>query len=246
MPKLVALKDTWAKIEPIQSRHLVKKAKVRLEKGEELDYESRLDVGTHSRLLVQNNDKFAASDHWYVFDSDVEYLFDSTRVGLAVPYLSQMDNQVKPYGTCNVTCVAMCLQYYQHANSAMDVLNWMTSKGLDRHVHSHLRQALEHFGVPDKFGVSVPFDAMKEHLEKEKPVIYSGKFTRSGHIIVLKGFNETGFIVHDPYGEYFSRGYKRNTLRGFTKFGKDLHYSYNLISRVSYGGSKAGWAHLVG
>ncbi|HLO51488.1 MAG TPA: C39 family peptidase, partial [Kamptonema sp.] len=33
---------------------------------------------------------------------------------LNVPYLSQLDNENNPYGSCNVTCVAMCLGFLGH------------------------------------------------------------------------------------------------------------------------------------
>jgi len=45
------------------------------------------------------------------------------------------------------------------------------------------------------------------------------------------------FPVNDPWGEWFSWGYQNST-------GENLHYSYNLMNRVSYGASKTTWAHF--
>ncbi len=36
-------------------------------------------------------------------------------VKLNVPYLSQLDNINNPHGSCNVTCVAMCLSFFGKA-----------------------------------------------------------------------------------------------------------------------------------
>ena len=43
---------------------------------------------------------------------------------------------------------------------------------------------------------------------------------------MLIGFDDEGFIVHDPYGEWFPSGYPTDFS------GESLHYSYELIERT--------------
>ena len=61
-----------------------------------------------------------------------------------------------------------------------------------------------------------------------RPVIIHGYFTASGHIIVIRGYDASGFIVNDPYGEFFQSGYDNR------RSGAGLHYSYGLIARTCY------------
>ena len=247
MPKLLVTHDTVFKPEPIESKFLDKSTLFRPKKGDVLGYVSRIDIGSHSRVVLDN--PLGGRKIYYIFDDHVDYDFDNLgrSVCLDVPYFSQMDNKRNPYGSCNVTSVAMCLKFFGKidATNPDELLQFMSAKGWDRHVHDHLSRLIQSFGIENKFSVATTFDAMRDHLRANKPVIYSGRFTRSGHIIVLKGFNNNAFVVNDPYGEYYSRGYKRNIIGG-AHYGKDLAYSFNLLQKVSYSGSKRGWAHLVG
>jgi hypothetical protein len=70
------------------------------------------------------------------------------------------------------------------------------------------------------------FEDIEESIDANCPVIIHGYFTRSGHIIVIRGYNEGGFYVNDPYGEYFSNGYNTGVS------GENLHYSRALIANV--------------
>lgn len=165
-------------------------------------------------------------------------------VNLDIPYFSQLDNLHAPMGSCNVTSVAMCLSTYgvKPRNPAYqledELFDLVEKKGWDRHVHDHLSKIFQIYGIESSFDTETPWQLVKAHLAEGYPAIMSGQFTRSGHIIVLRGYNATGFFVNDPYGEYFRTGYRTNLT------GKNLHYSNQLLSSVSYGGSKSLWAHL--
>jgi hypothetical protein len=52
------------------------------------------------------------------------------------------------------------------------------------------------------------------------------------------GYDEFGFIVHDPYGEWFSSGYRTDLS------GSYLHYSYRLITRVCIPDGSF-WVHFI-
>lgn len=170
-----------------------------------------------------------------------------TKVRLTVPYLSQMDNELQPTGTCNVTCVAMCLKYYGIVGNGEgqleDQINrWLLTQGLDRHNHDNLRLVFAYHKIKDTFKVDGRVEQIKEHLAGNNPVIIAGFFTQAGHIIVAVGYDEHGLIVHDPYGEYFEEGYEVGDCRNGYGNGAYLHYSYGLINRLcNYSGI---WAHF--
>lgn len=165
---------------------------------------------------------------------------------LAVPFYPQLDNPRFPSGTCNVTSVAMVLAYFgtkpknPEEQLEMEVLRWMEDNGLDRHVHSDLTKAIQHYGYKDTFTTDATIEQIKKHLDLGFPCIVSGMFTPSGHIIVLTGYDSGGFWVNDPYGEWFSSGYEKEPI---ATRGKGLHYSFKLICNVS-GGDGSIWCHF--
>lgn len=169
-------------------------------------------------------------------------------VKIPVAYKSQMDNSNNPTGSCNVTSAAMCLEYYgiksPDDRQLEDVLyEWLQANGLSRHDSNHLKQAIEHFGCRDDFTTRASISEIKTAIYNGKPVIVHGYFTSFGHIVVLVGYNATGFIVHDPYGEWHSWGYDRNDAANQRK-GEAIVYSYGLIERTCLpdGGC---WAHFI-
>jgi hypothetical protein len=104
--------------------------------------------------------------------------------------------------------------------------------------HDKLVLLLKRYNVTSRFSTTTPFRAIKSNLDNGNPCIYSGRFTRGGHIIVIKGYNEEGFIVNDPWGEWTATGY-------LPRAGKDLVYSYGMLSRLSYSATNTGWCHLT-
>lgn len=166
----------------------------------------------------------------------------SLYVNIDIPHLSQRDNQNVPGGTCNITCVAMCLMYYgimplSNQQLEDELFKVVARNGWDRHVHDDLAKLFRAYDIDSRFTTEATWESVKEHLRGGNPVIISGKFTKSGHIVVLRGFDETGFYVNDPWGEWFGSGYQNRS-------GENLHYSYDLCNTVSYGGKKSTWAHF--
>jgi len=163
-------------------------------------------------------------------------------VNLNVPYLSQRDNEYRPSGTCNVTSVAMCLKYFGIQQTKKPQLEdelflKLQKHGWRRHYHDDLNKLFHLYGVDNTFYTECPWKRIKKHLAKGNPVIYSGRFTQYGHIIVIRGYDHKGWWVNDPWGEYFASGYQN-------KSGANLHYSYGLLERLSYSGKNHTWAHL--
>jgi uncharacterized protein YvpB len=173
-------------------------------------------------------------------------------ITLNVPYASQLDNKYNPYGTCNITSVAMCLRYFGIVGDGSEsqledqLYDKCDQLGLDRHDPYELKKLIETFygkRVQDDFKPNGTLEDIKVALNKDQPCIVHGYFTRSGHVIVIKGYDEKGFIVNDPYGEYYATGYDTSVS------GEGLHYSYDLIAGVCSPESKYNptdiWLHRI-
>ena len=151
---------------------------------------------------------------------------------LTVPYFSQLDNKNNPYGSCNVTAIAMCLAYFgKKSNIPQEQLEdelyrYMERKGLDRHLPEDLATLVSAYGLRDDFRRDGTIEQAQIHLRSGNPCAIHGYFTQYGHIATLVGCDDTGFLVHDPYGEYWESGYDRNVSGAY------LHYSYGMIERL--------------
>lgn len=170
-------------------------------------------------------------------------------VQLAVPYLSQVDNSQNPFGSCNVTSIAMCLKYLgiQQTNSSKqfedELQDWLEARGLDRHEPNALAQAVAGYGCQDNFSTSATLDQVKQWLAQGNPCVTHGYFTSSGHIVAIVGYNNQGLIVHDPYGKWTEGGYDRNDDSHPEK-GKAVIYDYAMIQRTCMTDGQF-WVHFI-
>lgn len=150
---------------------------------------------------------------------------------LDVPYFSQLDNKLNPSGACNVTSCAMAAYYKGvrgDGNGQLEdqMYRRCEQRGWSRHNPVGLKLLLESYGLTDDLRYNGTFADIRSAIDNGKPVIVHGYFTRFGHIVLLRGYDNTGFYVNDPNGEYFSWGY--DTLVS----GENLHYSKELIART--------------
>lgn len=176
------------------------------------------------------------------------------------PYYPQRDNEYNPHGTCNVTCLAMVLSYHnvrpQRSETQLEdelylrlqepdaqaefVRSYpsLAKKGYKpRHVHGMLRWLAQQYGFYARFDSNVLRGQMEEWGTEHGPMILSGKFTGSGHIVTLVGQTICNdFIVHDPYGDWntayrshqgayriYNREAMERVLSGDSKFAKRCH-----------------------
>ncbi|AKG19962.1 C39 family peptidase [Calothrix sp. 336/3] len=256
--KLITTSNTIFKQSVLAISELAENEKIDIAAKTEFEVIAYLEMGDHLKFtlktgfLTGRNTWVADINHIELIDDDGlkiigEYKLGDklpAKVNLPVPYFSQLNNQFQPTKTCNVTCVAMCLYYFGIRPKNRDrqledeLFQFVESKGWDKYVHEHLRKLFIEYGVFNVFKTEATWEEVKVHLANKKPVIISGQFTRSGHIIVLRGYDETGFWVNDPYGEFFHSGYRTDLT------GENLHYSYKLVSSKSYSGSEKTWAHF--
>jgi hypothetical protein len=161
---------------------------------------------------------------------------------LKVPYRTQRDNAHDPLGTCNVTTLAMGLlcfgvrardprqqledELYEllHSDEATDYYRSSSPELFKRkvpahEVHDNLAWAARKHGVPASFSGHRSRAELDGELSGGRPVLLSGAFTGSGHIVLLIGSTRDGdLIVHDPYGDWT------------TKY-KDLHGEARIYER---------------
>jgi ABC-type bacteriocin/lantibiotic exporter with double-glycine peptidase domain len=136
------------------------------------------------------------------------------------PLFGQLDNKFDPYGSCNVTCIAMCLYYFGirgDGNGQLeDQINLaLKRKGLSRHNPYHLQQIANEYGarlkppIVDVFAEDAILNDIKLNIDAAFPCVVHGYFTRSGHIVCVTGYDDSTnqVRIHDPYGEWWPNGY---------------------------------------
>lgn len=145
-------------------------------------------------------------------------------------YRSQRDNVHAPSSTCNVTSYAMVLNsmlsvadppgkqledaLYELITSpegeayAKRNFPWAVGKVALWTVHGMLVWAAAEYKVKAVFSTNRTWSQIARELRHGGPVVLSGRFTASGHIVVLSGLaDDRTFIVEDPWGDW-NRGYR--------------------------------------
>lgn len=150
---------------------------------------------------------------------------------LKVPYYSQLNNAHDPYGSCNVTSLAMCLAYLQIPHpSYLQFEDYLyqraVNRGWNRFTPEGLRNLAESFPeVQDDLTREGKLQDIRDAIDQDQPCIVHGFFTEPGHIVVICGYTDQGFIVNDPYGEPRGlQGYNTNAS------GRLLHFSSGLVA----------------
>ena len=161
---------------------------------------------------------------------------------LNVPYFSQMSNQFNPVGSSQVTAIAMALNYHgiqpQHGNTLADELyQWFTANEKDIHDSHALARMCHAYGFDGGFSNERTWVEITAEIDAERPVIVSGWFTPSGHIVCIIGYDCESYIVHDPAGTYSENGYMRGERDGIA-----VHYSYELMQRLC---EPEIWSHFI-
>jgi hypothetical protein len=192
-----------------------------------------------------NTEKWRTAYHVSGLGPDYFKLPASTNIDLRVPYLSQRDNELRPLGTCNVTCYAMALSYLGAKRRARDsqrqfedeLFKFLERNGRDRHVHDDLAWMGRQYGVDASFSTRRTWAQVTAELQAGNPVVVSTKLTSSGHIILIRGRNEQGFIVNDPFGNALAKYKDRN--------GNGLVYPFKLMEDKVRGDKPFLWGHFL-
>jgi uncharacterized protein YvpB len=267
---LEALQTTAIKLRPQGADDLAENEKWTLHAGEKLELVGFATERKHTRIVLSQ--EVQGSSAWYVFSEHVKIFGGGDEfimpppppdekpaivtpakpgaVKLNIPYKSQLNNEINPHGACNVTSMAMCLEFLQiprHSSAGQfedELYKYMENKGWSRHSPYGLARMVQDYGAQDAFNSHATVAEVKAWLSAGKPAVTHGFFTDFGHIVVLAGYDDNGFIVHDPNGEWDASGYIRNSSANNHDQGKFQHYSYALIERTCQTDGQF-WVHFI-
>jgi uncharacterized protein YvpB len=251
-PLLTTLRDTIFKSKPLASSQLQDSEKQSIPAGKEFEILAFAPTRGHIRVALRN-ESFKGSGVWYVFGGHAQITLDGVllypkpnppTVRLGIPYRSQIDNFNNPTGSCNVTSLAMCLDFLrvprrtQTGQYEDELYEYAIAQGYSRWDPYDLAKIVKDYGAQDFFTENASIDDVQDWLASGNPAVIHGYFTSFGHIIVAAGYDSEGFFLHDPYGEWFPSGYDTSLSGAY------LHYSYRLIRRVCMADGNF-WVHFI-
>lgn len=172
---------------------------------------------------------------------------------LDVPYFSQRDNVTSGRDNWTRTCFSSScamLAKYLRPNSIKgddDYIKRRQKFGDSTNAAAQVA-CLKSLGINARYVQNLNNLKLKEQIDRGKPVpcgiLHHGPAsapTGGGHWIIVIGYDNDGFIVHDPWGEI---NHANGTYPSTN--GKAVHYSYKLFdSRWTVYGSSDGWAIIV-
>lgn len=235
--QITALQSTVLKKSAAQAFLLPPSQKKSVSRGNSFSVTFVREEKNHAVVMISGEQWFAFKPHWHL---------QETGVNLAVPHFTQLDNRVGNYWQqCNVTCCAMVAHFKgvrprdPKRQLEEEMYLWAMNNGASIFTGPGMVRILGAFGVKDDFRFRSSWDRIRDTLRGGNPVIVHGWFTRSGHIIVIRGFNDRGWIVNDPWGEWFASGYKIHERGG------GLLYSFDMMQRLCAADGDL-WAHHIG
>lgn len=143
-----------------------------------------------------------------------------------------------------LTCIAMCLAFlkadrkarYQQLSWEEELYQYARESGYPPNSPDSLVKIVREYGKTDRFSHYATIEQLEDHLDGGFPVALHGYFTPSGHIVVLVGYEQDDFFVHDPYGEWFQTGYRADLPGAFQR------HSYEFIREIC---GEELWVHLI-
>ena len=133
-----------------------------------------------------------------------------------VPYFFQYDNLYSPNSTCGLTSAAMMLGA-RGSKQTPDQL-YLTYGKAQGQSPEGLAQLYAWEGYSSASGRRGTRSELRAMLDAGDPVVVHGFWTNAGHIAVLVGYDESGWVVNDPAGDWNS-GYG-------TRTGESVHYPF--------------------
>ncbi|PZU97146.1 MAG: hypothetical protein DCE90_08420 [Pseudanabaena sp.] len=250
MKTLTVKQNTIFKKRAVDGRQLAAAESATLTAGDVFGMDSYSLSGVHFQVTLNEEvpplgkSGFVFTGHVNLQQNNRPIVFTPKRKVLGVPYFSQLDNPRDPFVTCNVTSIAMVLAFYgQRSRNPRQQLEdelyqWVIDRyGRQARTDNDVLQKLYNaYGYKGNFATSRTWTQINQEILANRPVVIGGYFTHGGHIITIIGFDERGYIVHDPYG---------NALTGYSQTeGKSLRYPY-IYMRDMCGVDGDVWAHFI-
>jgi peptidoglycan hydrolase-like protein with peptidoglycan-binding domain len=156
---------------------------------------------------------------------------------LDVPYYSQRDfGGSEAWNICGVTSAAMVLKFWGIGVTPDNVLRaygkaaGQSPSGLEGIFESNKLKADSTYNGS--------LEAIRKHVEAGRPCVVHGNFTRSGHILVVVGFDGSDVICNDPAGEW--EEYVGDSYFDNPKNGKAVRYNIDNFAKAA-GRSSGVW-----
>ncbi|HOR43518.1 MAG TPA: C39 family peptidase [Spirochaetota bacterium] len=186
---------------------------------------------------------------------------------IAMDYMYQGDNKTNDQGkywknTCSVTGEAMLFKYMGITQKNPDKLypdelyDELKNKGrggpkLTNNIPGNTDELLKEYGYGDKYQKNFKNEnyntwkkMIKDKIDEGKPVIAGGYTTASGHIMDIVGYDEKGFILHDPAGDRKVGYFKEYENGKKNEDGKYVHYTYEQCKQWEIGYGR-GWTGTI-
>jgi hypothetical protein len=169
---------------------------------------------------------------------------------VSMPYFSQVDDGPDGWRLCQSASIAMCLAAVGFKNNGDDLwyVHELKKHGDSTDQAAHVR-TLRDLNAPGRFTTGCTIAKAKAEIDAGRPVAVallhhgSPHSPTGGHWIVLKGYDDKGWVVDDPYGELGLANGQWCAVGG--KAGESKHYSYaNMNPRWQVEGDGSGWAWL--
>ena len=172
-------------------------------------------------------------------------------VALALPFFDQTNDGPDGWRHCQSSSIAMNLAYLGVAGikDDLDYLKVVQRHGDTTQQAAHAA-ALAELKAPGRFISSCSVERAKAELDKgfglAFGILHHGPVsapTGGGHYIAIRGYDASGWLVHDPYGELdLIRGGWARQGQGA---GWNQHYSFaNTNPRWLLEGPSSGWAWI--
>lgn len=252
-PVLQIVTDTILKAKPIPSSELVEQEKQGVKAGSVFELVSFDVVRNHVRVTLKK-EAIGGSKIWYAFGQHVQILENGKlvypkpkpkTVKLNVPYKLKLDSSTVPMTSAiyNITSIAMCLEFLGASRKTDkqfedELYEYAINNNLNRHDPNDLARLVKAYGCQDIFKENATIEEVQDWLANGNPAVIHGFFTSFGHIMPVVGYDENGFFVHDPYGEWTPDGYRTD------KSGAFLNYSYRLIRKLCIPDGNF-WVHFI-
>lgn len=258
--QIVAKVGTYLKKEPLPSSELDKNEKVAVPVGQGYDivWQSKeADGHVKVSLAYGAGNWFVYAPHWSGLQQSAPAPNPApSKPGskvLNVPYYSQRDNKTQGKDdwtrTCFSSSCAMLAKFLKPNSITGDDDYIAKRRKFGDSTDPNAQVAcLRSLGIKARYVQNLNNKDLVKQIDRGVPVpvgiLHHGPAsapTGGGHWIIVIGYDDTGFIVHDPFGEInHSNGTYMSTN------GKSLHYSYKLFdSRWTVYGPSDGWAIVV-
>lgn len=260
MTKIIAKVGTYLKKEAIPAAELDKNEKVNVPVGQayEIVWQSK-EADGHVKVSLAHGggNWFVYVPHWSGLEqSEPEHNQAPSEPGskvLNVPYYSQRDNVTQGNDdwtrTCFSSSCAMLASYVKPGciKGDDDYISKRRKFGDSTNPTAQIA-CLNSLGIKARYVQNFNNADLIKQIDRGKPVpvgiLHHGPAsapTGGGHWLIVIGYDEKGFIVHDPWGEIDNASGTYPSTNG-----KSLHYSYKLFdTRWTVYGASDGWAVVV-